>query len=149
MDHQDKLLWRIESLKAYSRIELQPQIKALLRKLDGLKQDTNDYALLKKQIHVIQQKKLTSLKSLTDVGSHLFMHTSIPDTSTIYVSIGLGFHVAFTLEEADTWISKKLESLNKLIRDNSYRVEQLTEELERVLTSEEMIAAAKLSMLDG
>ena len=33
-----------------------------------------------------------SFKTMVDLGKSFYMQTKVPDTSSIYVSVGLGFH---------------------------------------------------------
>lgn len=40
------------------------------------------------------------MKSQVDLGSGVFCRAVVPDTSHIFISIGLGFHLQVTLEEA-------------------------------------------------
>jgi len=61
---------------------------------------------------LIQENNLKQLHTMVNLGSHFYAQAKIPDTTYIYVNIGLGFHVQFTLTEALQFIDKKEESLN-------------------------------------
>lgn len=40
------------------------------------------------------------LKSLVDLGSEVYCQAQVQDTSSVYISIGLGFHLECSLDEA-------------------------------------------------
>ncbi|CAO3635054.1 unnamed protein product [Cunninghamella blakesleeana] len=50
---------------------------------------------------------------MVDSGSQFYAQAIVPDTSFIYVNVGFGFHVQFTLEEAISFIKKKEEKLQR------------------------------------
>ncbi|PKC58328.1 hypothetical protein RhiirA1_541144 [Rhizophagus irregularis] len=50
---------------------------------------------------------------MVDLGSNFYCQAKIPDTTYIYVNIGFGFHVQFTLDEAIEFINKKEILLQK------------------------------------
>lgn len=45
------------------------------------------------------QESLTSLQSTVDIGAEVRCRALVPDTSRLFVSVGLGFHVECTLDE--------------------------------------------------
>ena len=54
------------------------------------------------------------MKSLVNLGSDYFVQAKVPDTSHIFVEVGLGFHAQFTLDEALEFIEEKMKHLNGL-----------------------------------
>jgi prefoldin alpha subunit len=60
---------------------------------------------------VAVQNQQQELKSKVELGSGVFCRAHVPDTTRIYISIGLGFHLEATLEEAHKVIQLKLETL--------------------------------------
>jgi prefoldin subunit 5 len=51
------------------------------------------------------------MKSQVELGSGVFCRAVVPDTSRIFISIGLGFHLEASLEEAGRVIDLKQEGL--------------------------------------
>ena len=49
---------------------------------------------------MLQEQQRTSLKTMVNIGSDFYVQAAVPDTSWVYVSAGLGFHVQLTLDEA-------------------------------------------------
>jgi len=70
-----------------------------------------------KDIKDIQEGGQQKLRVLKDVGCGVHMQAEIPDTSRVFVSVGLGFYAESTLSEAVTISAGKQEAL-------SLRVEQ-------------------------
>ncbi|CAI2169874.1 8743_t:CDS:2 [Funneliformis geosporum] len=50
---------------------------------------------------------------MVDLGSNFYCQAKVPDTTYIYVNVGFGFHVQFTLDEAIGFIEKKEKLLQK------------------------------------
>ncbi|KAJ7550897.1 hypothetical protein O6H91_07G123500 [Diphasiastrum complanatum] len=50
---------------------------------------------------------------MVNLGSEVYCQAEVPDTSHIYVDIGLGFHVEFTWSEALQFISVKEKMLTR------------------------------------
>ncbi|KAG2218994.1 hypothetical protein INT45_007656 [Circinella minor] len=59
----------------------------------------------------MQQNELDELKTMVDLGTQFYVQAHIPDTKYIYVNVGFGFHVQFTLDEAKEFIDKKEQQL--------------------------------------
>lgn len=51
------------------------------------------------------------MKSQVELGSGVYCRAVVPDTSHIFISIGLGFHLEVSLDEADRVIDLKQEAL--------------------------------------
>mmetsp|Transcript_63505 Transcript_63505/g.200855 ORF Transcript_63505/g.200855 Transcript_63505/m.200855 type:complete len:110 (+) Transcript_63505:476-805(+) len=59
-----------------------------------------EYADLATNVKMLQEEKVGRLRSRVDLGSQVFCEAEVPDTSMIYVKVGLGFMVECTLDEA-------------------------------------------------
>jgi prefoldin subunit 5 len=53
----------------------------------------------------------TTLKSRVELGSGVYCRAEVPDTSRLFISIGLGFNLEVTLQEAGRVIDLKQEAL--------------------------------------
>ena len=49
--------------------------------------------------HPLTQSGSTEFKTLVDIGAEVYCQAKVPDTSRVYISVGLGFHVESTLDE--------------------------------------------------
>jgi len=62
---------------------------------------------------------------MVNLGSEFYVQAKVPDTSRIYVNVGLGFHVEFSLPEAIAFIDKREEYLNKTIETAGKKIAEL------------------------
>jgi len=63
------------------------------------------------------EEDMKEVKTMINLGSEFYVQAKIPDTSRIFVNIGLGFHVEFTLKEALIFIDVKEKHLTKYADD--------------------------------
>eukprot|EP00850_Spirogloea_muscicola_P009131 SM000050S17056 [mRNA] locus=s50:645771:646680:+ [translate_table: standard] len=90
---------------------------------------SNDLA---KSIGLIQQQKLTRMRSMVSLGSEVYMQADVPDTSRIFVNVGLGFHVEFTLPEAISFAATKEQHLKKRADAQTARIVDLKAQIKLV-----------------
>ena len=75
--------------------------------MDALKELTSlveQYEVLRTNIQMMKKEEEKELKSLVNIGSEVYMQARCPEKKYIYVNVGLGFHVQFTLDEALAFI---------------------------------------------
>ena len=82
------------------------------------------------------QKSLTVLK---DIGCGIHMQAEIPDTSRLFISIGLGFYPEVTLQEACGICSDKIKSLQ-------YQLDQDQQEVAKIEANIELIKDGLLGL---
>ncbi|KAK9682245.1 hypothetical protein RND81_10G060700 [Saponaria officinalis] len=70
-------------------------------------------SIWKQNIQDLEKNSVTSLKTLINLGSEVYAQEEVPDTRYIFVDVGFGFHVEFTLSEAINFISAKEQWLAK------------------------------------
>ncbi|KAG0504238.1 hypothetical protein KC19_N003900, partial [Ceratodon purpureus] len=69
------------------------------------------YSDLAKNIKLLQEQKLTKLRTMINLGSEVYGQAEVPDATRIFVDIGLGFHAEFTLDEALGLYVKRIRCL--------------------------------------
>lgn len=72
---------------------------------------TEQYDILRTNILLMKKEQEKDLKSLVNIGSEIYVQAKAPERKHIFVNIGLGFHVEFTLDEALAFIEKKTKKL--------------------------------------
>ncbi|XP_021910173.1 uncharacterized protein LOC110823972 [Carica papaya] len=78
---------------------------------------SNDSLDLRRNIENLEKNSVTSLRTLVNIGSEVYLQADVPDTQCIFVDIGLGFHVEFTWSEALNYISQREEKLARQIEE--------------------------------
>ena len=58
-----------------------------------------------------------------------------PDTSRIYVNVGLGFHLELTLTEAKKFTDKQVKELNDQLKESDERSTKIKANIKLVLES--------------
>ncbi|OAO16181.1 prefoldin chaperone subunit [Blastocystis sp. ATCC 50177/Nand II] len=102
---------------------IENRIKATLaqevEQLRELSSSVEQYEVLKTNIEVMKRDSKSSVSSLVNLGSEVYAQAKAQDRNHIFVNIGLGFFVEFTLDEALAFIEKKLAQLHAdLVRKN-------------------------------
>lgn len=69
------------------------------------------YEVLRANIELMKKETKSTVRSLVNIGSEVFVQARAEDRNHIFINIGLGFHVEFTLDEAITYIDKRLSKL--------------------------------------
>ncbi|KAJ2787049.1 hypothetical protein GGI15_001037 [Coemansia interrupta] len=98
----------IDKYEDFINTRLKPDLEETLQVRDTIYSRTSEYLKLKTHIDTIRTQELDELETKVDLGSDFYVKAFIPDTSFIYVSIGFGFHLQMTLEEADAFIDEKV-----------------------------------------
>ncbi|QCD90383.1 Prefoldin [Vigna unguiculata] len=61
---------------------------------------------MRRNIENLEKNSVTSLRTLVNLGSEVYLQEEVPDTQRKFVDVGYGFHVEFTLSEALNYIEK-------------------------------------------
>ncbi|KAK9119086.1 hypothetical protein Scep_017179 [Stephania cephalantha] len=86
---------------------LKPDLVRAIAERDKVFEQQKIYSDLKRNIENLEKNGVTSLRSLVNLGSEVYVQSEVPDTRYIFVDVGLGFHVEFTWSEALDFISVK------------------------------------------
>ncbi|KAI7908131.1 Prefoldin subunit-domain-containing protein [Cokeromyces recurvatus] len=113
--------------------KLKPSLKSELDERDAIFNTISEYEKLKVQIETIEQNDLKDLKTMVDLGSQFYVQAHIPDTKYIYVNVGFGFHVQFTLKEAKEFIEKKEEHLQRLADKHTAEADKIRAHIKMAL----------------
>ncbi|KAJ2491863.1 hypothetical protein IWW37_001941 [Coemansia sp. RSA 2050] len=103
----------IKKYEGFITDRLQPDLKQVLGLRDTIYNRMSEYFKLKTHIETIREQGLEELETKVDLGSDFYVKAFVPDTTYIYVSVGFGFHLQMTLEEADAFIDDKVKHLEK------------------------------------
>ncbi|KAJ2753723.1 hypothetical protein GGI19_002933 [Coemansia pectinata] len=120
---------------------LQPDLQQVLGVRDTIYNRMSEYLKLKTHIETIRKQGLEELETKVDLGSDFYVKAFVPDTTYIYVSVGFGFHLQMTLEEADTFIDDKVKHLEKL-------ADKHTEEANEIRAKIKMLYGALMEVMN-
>ncbi|KAI9301867.1 protein UXT [Cunninghamella echinulata] len=131
-----KALELTELLQKYDdfiNLKLKPNLKSVLDSRDQVFDNLSEYQKLKSQIEMFQKGGHKELKTMVDLGSQFYAQALIPDTTYIYVNVGFGFHVQFTLNEAIAFIDKKEQRLQRSAEKYSEEADKIRAHIKMVL----------------
>ncbi|KAL3852832.1 hypothetical protein ACJMK2_016447 [Sinanodonta woodiana] len=128
---------------------LRSDLRKIFEARDKIYNQTAEYLQLKNVIERIKETDLSQdeLKTKVDLGCNFYCQANVPDASKIFVRVGFGFYVEFTLEEALRFIEKKTamltEEANKLTKDANKVKANINIILEGLKEMQQMDVSAK------
>ncbi len=111
---------------------LKPDLQNAISQRDALLAQRKTFTDLAKSVHMLQQQKLTKLRTMINLGSEVYAQAEVPDLSRIFVDIGLGFHAEFTWQEALNFIVSKEEMLTKQIESSTGQIANIKAQIKLV-----------------
>uniref|UniRef100_A0A3B1ILU2 Protein UXT n=1 Tax=Astyanax mexicanus TaxID=7994 RepID=A0A3B1ILU2_ASTMX len=104
---------KVLQYEAFISDVLKRDLQTVLEQRDGVYDKISQYLQLKNTIKSIQEADSKELKTDVDLGCNFYVQAQVPDTSKIFVAVGYGFFVEFTLSEALKFIEKKTKQLTE------------------------------------
>ncbi|KAJ2615558.1 hypothetical protein H4S08_001184 [Coemansia sp. RSA 1365] len=103
----------VQKYEDFIRNKLEPDLSLVIEARDAIYTQMSEYLKLKTHIDTIRTQKLDELETKVDLGSNFYAKAFVPDTTHIFVSVGFGFHLEMTLDEADKFIDQKIAHMEK------------------------------------
>jgi len=100
--------------EAFINDQLKPDLKAVLEARDKVYSEIAEFLALKNSILAIQAAELKPdqpLKTKVDLGCNFYCQAQVKNPNQIYVDIGLGCFVQFTLAEAVRFVESRTKVL--------------------------------------
>ncbi|CAK9291563.1 unnamed protein product [Gordionus sp. m RMFG-2023] len=92
------------------------KLKSNLKKLNEAREKINgkieNYVQTKDMIQTLQANDMKEIKIRTDIGCNFYMKAKIKNAEYIYIDIGLGLFAQMKLNEAASFIDKKVKLLD-------------------------------------
>ena len=107
---------KVAQYEAFLNETLRSDLNTTLTLRDKIYQEQAEYLALRNSINAIKLAELVPgepLKTKVDLGCNFYCQARVPDPTKIFMSIGLGFFVEMTLDEALTFTNKKDSDLGK------------------------------------
>lgn len=134
----EKISSKIVEYERFLNERLRTDLRSVLERKDAVCSDIAEYTQLKTTIqHLINKQgspqKNEPLKTMIDLGCNFYAKARVQDFSRIIVAIGLGFYLEMQLDEAVTFIDKKVASLTKDAEQLSEQASQINARIKMVL----------------
>ncbi|KAK7274876.1 hypothetical protein RIF29_15977 [Crotalaria pallida] len=127
---------RQEKVQRYEEFvdkRLKPDLHHAIAQRDKVFEQQKTFADLRKNIENLEKNSVTSLRTLVNLGSEVYLQAEVPDTQHIFVDIGLGFHVEFTWSEALNFIEKREEKIARQIEEYTQLIASIKAQIKLVL----------------
>lgn len=127
---------KVQKYETFLNERLKPDLKAVLEERDGIYTETAEFLALRNTISAIQSAELdpaTPLKTKVDLGCNFYCRANVEDPSKIFVEIGLGFYLEFTLAEAEKFVDKKISGLEEKSRELTSQASKIKANIRLVL----------------
>ena len=129
---EDETKAKIQQYEAFVDTRLKPDLVAAIAQRDKVLEQQKVYSDLATNIRLLQDQKLTRLRTMINLGNEVYGQAEVPDASRIFVDIGLGFHAEFTLDEAMGFIAKKDKALAKQVEQHTAKVGSIKAQIKLV-----------------
>jgi prefoldin alpha subunit len=120
---------KIAEYQRFIEHRLKPDLAHVLQALESVNQQRDSYLKLRETINQIKREKKKQMKTLVNLGAHFYAQAQVTDVSRIFVTVGLGFHVEFTLDEALEFIKVKETDLGRRIETLNERANSIKERI--------------------
>ena len=105
-----------EKLNEYTHFiehTLYPQLTIALSQREEVESEIKEYQELTNNLTFFKNGKMKDV-TMVDLGHQLlYCQAKITDCDHVFVSVGMGFHVEFTIDEAIAFIKRRISFLNR------------------------------------
>lgn len=119
---------KVESYEAFLNERLKTDLKKVMDLRDSVNSEVAEYLQLRNVIERIKESdsaKMETLRTMVDLGANFFCQARVTNPNKIFVCIGYGFYVELSLDEALSFIDKRVALLNS-------RVQELTQDVSEI-----------------
>lgn len=111
---------KVRKFEEFVDQRLKPDLANAIAQRNKVFEQQKTFLDLKRNIENLERNGVTSMRSMVNLGSEVYMQAEVPDTRHIFVDIGLGFHVEFTWQEALQFISVREARLTRQIDEYTH-----------------------------
>ncbi|KAK9277751.1 hypothetical protein L1049_007298 [Liquidambar formosana] len=123
---------KVQRFEEFVDRRLKPDLVKAIAERDKVFEKQKTFSDLRRNIENLEKNSVTSLRTLVNLGSEVYVQADVPDTSRIFVDIGLGFHVEFTWSEALKYISAREEQLAEQIEEYTHLIASIKAQIKMV-----------------
>ena len=90
---------------------LQPQLQIAISNREEIEDEIQEYHQLQKNLQMVKLNKINN-ETMVDLGHEIiYCQAKIINREKVFVSIGMGFHAEFTIDEALLFVQKRMNFL--------------------------------------
>ncbi|NP_001151093.2 protein UXT isoform X1 [Zea mays] len=123
---------KVRKFEEFVDQRLKPDLTNAIAQRNKVFEQQKTFLDLKRNIENLERNGVTSMRSMVNLGSEVYMQAEVPDTRHIFVDIGLGFHVEFTWQEALQFISVREARLTRQIDEYTHLIASIKAQIKLV-----------------
>ncbi|KGN45393.1 protein UXT homolog [Cucumis sativus] len=123
---------KVQRFEEFVDRRLKPDLVHAIAERDKVFEQQKVFSDLRRNIENLEKNSITNVRTLVNLGSEVYVQGDVPDTRSIFVDIGLGFHVEFTWSEALKFISLKEERLTRQIEEYTQLIASIKAQIKLV-----------------
>lgn len=108
---------KVARFESYVNDHLRPSLRKVMDDRSVVELTLAEWNELDQSLKVMQEAKLTKLKTRVSIGCDVFMQAEADSTEFVFVDVGVGFHPQLTLKEAREFITIKQTQLNAKVEE--------------------------------
>ena len=124
---------KVQRYEEFVDRRLKPDLQRAIDERDKVFEQQKIFADLRRNIENLEKNSVTSLRTLVNLGSEVYLQAEVPNTQYIFVDVGLGFNVEFTWSEALNYIQKREERITKQIDEYNQSIASIKAQIKLVL----------------
>ncbi|GAB6030648.1 hypothetical protein CHUAL_007504 [Chamberlinius hualienensis] len=112
----DNLPQKVHKYEAFVNETLREDLKKVLKQKEAITTQIAEYLQLENTISKLELSECGStFKTKVDLGCNFYANATVQNNRMIFVKVGFGIFIELTLEEAKTFIQKRLTYLQEII----------------------------------
>uniref|UniRef100_A0A5B6YX72 Protein UXT n=1 Tax=Davidia involucrata TaxID=16924 RepID=A0A5B6YX72_DAVIN len=123
---------KVQRFEEFVDRRLKPDLVHAIAERDKVFERQKTFSDLRRNIENLEKNSVTSLRTMVNLGSEVYMQADVPDTRHIFVDVGLGFHVEFTWSEALNYITAREEKLARQIEEYTRLIASIKAQIKTV-----------------
>ncbi|CAJ2648043.1 protein UXT homolog isoform X2 [Trifolium pratense] len=126
---------RQQEIQKYEELidkRMKPKLLHATAQRDKVFEQQKIFADLRRNIENLEKNSVTSLRTMVNIGSEVYVQAEVPNTQHIFVDIGMGFHVEFTWSEALNYIEKREERIARQIEESTQLIASIKAQIKLI-----------------
>mmetsp|Transcript_8165 Transcript_8165/g.16404 ORF Transcript_8165/g.16404 Transcript_8165/m.16404 type:complete len:141 (+) Transcript_8165:101-523(+) len=133
----------VEELEAIVNERLKVELEGVQDERDRVYEKISHCLELRNNMTMLQEQNRRSLKTMVDLGCNFYVQARIPDTSWVYIDVGLGFHAQMTPAEAIAFSTQRESQLSEAAEALTQRAAKLKAQIKLTIGAIDEILAGR------
>ena len=100
-----------ERFHEFAEQRLVPDLERAESRRDAVDTARREFDELLTSLELLRARPTASMDAQIDLGCSFYAQARVPDTSHVFVDVGLGFHAEFALDEALVYVRARVQAL--------------------------------------